>query len=735
MALTKKNVATKKKPASTKKTSTAATSAPKKKTNANISKLIDSINAKFGDNALTLGVPRNEDGTIKTIQRLSTGCIALDVALGGGLPIGRYIEISGMLSSTKTTLCIHILKEAQKMGMTVAWFDVEGTTDEPYFKACGVQDVEGILYCRPDGMEEALQMADVMARSGMVQLIVIDSIAMLSPTKEQSKEMDESMQMGIAPKILGEYFRKLSAANNRLSRENKQEVTVIGINQIREKIGAYGDPEYCLHYDTMIPLTDGRSLPIGKIVEEKIEGKVWSLNETTGEFEEKEILDWKDNGVIDCDEEYYHIETEGIGSKNGRFGITVTYDHKLLTDSGWKPAEEVTLSDKLATKYENYINGSVSDFLYGTLVGDSSLVSTHKNGNTAFLRLQDSDNPEYLQWKVSKLNSCHGFDFEKYPSKDIWRSKPSVQLNKIKNTLGNRNPLQFLRKHFSTMGLAVWYFDDGHLDEDSSSAIFSVKRYANNPEVLDSICKEFGKHGYEASYDTQGRIRINAETSKKFFDDIKSYTPDCMQYKLPEQFRGAYTDFELSNEPYFDETYARVLSVRYASAKQLKKRHRYDIKVGDNHNFLAGGTNSGVIVHNTPGGRAKGFAQSIDIRLRRGDWITEGTGQDKHVVGQAVKFKIEKNKTFKRMQTGEMDFYFDKNHANVRVNYYDNMKSIVMLGVQWGLINKSGAWFTYGENKYQGVVALVDDLRAKPEMYNKLHDDILALTSTKLVTM
>ena len=205
-----------------------------------------------------------------------------------------------------------------------------------------------------------------------------------------------------------------------------------------------------------------------------------------------------------------------------------------------------------------------------------------------------------------------------------------------------------------------------------------------------------------------------------------------MQYKLPEQFRGAYIDFELSNEPHFDETYARVLSVRYASAKQLKKRHRYDIKVGDNHNFLAGGTNSGVIVHNTPGGRAKGFMQSIDIRLRRGDWITQGSGKDKEFVGQVVKFKIEKNKTFKRMQTGEFDFYYMPNSAGVTPNYNDNEKSIVILGIEWGLIQKSGAWFSYNGQKYQGVPALTEALRNDEKLFDELYKEVFKMTSQKL---
>lgn len=129
----------------------------------------------------------------------------------------------------------------------------------------------------------------------------------------------------------------------------------------------------------------------------------------------------------------------------------------------------------------------------------------------------------------------------------------------------------------------------------------------------------------------------------------------------------------------------------------------------------------------TPGGRAKGFACSVDIRFRRGDWITEGSGNDKEIVGQVVKFKIEKNKTFKRMQTGEFDFYFADNNANVPVFYNDNEKEIVMCGVEWGIIERTGSWFVCFGQKYQGLTSLVTALKSDPEMVQKLKSEVLKL--------
>lgn len=340
---------------------------PKKSNSAEMQRLLDSINKKFGDNAVTLGVPSGDNEVIK---RIPTGSVALDVALGGGIPVGRYTEISGGLSTTKSTQCAHIVRNAQKMGYKCAFIDVEATTTREYLRACGV-DTDELLYSRPVGLEEATQIVIDMESSGLVQLAVIDSIAALSPTKEQDSKMEESVQMGLVPKLLGEFFRKYQAFNNKLVREGNEPFTLICVNQLREKIGSYGSPEY------------------------------------------------------------------------------------------------------------------------------------------------------------------------------------------------------------------------------------------------------------------------------------------------------------------------------------------------------------------TPGGRANGFVQSVAIRFRRGDWIVQGTGTNKEIIGQVVKFKIEKNKTYRRNQEGSFDFYYSENEAGVTPNYNDNNKSIIMLGVEWGIIERKGAWFYYADNKYQGIPALVKALSEDENLFEKLKTEVM----------
>ena len=215
------------------------TKAPKAVT-PEMTKLVADLNKKFGVNAVTIGVPKGISEDPLRIERISTGSITLDLALGGGVPEGRFTEISGAFSSTKSTQALHIVRNAQIKGLTCAFLDIEGTTDENFQEELGV-DTATLLYSRPDGLEEATQMILDMQRSGIINLAVLDSIAAMSPNREQDTTMEENTRMGEVPRLLGEFFRKYQANNNRLVREGKRPFTLIGINQLREKIGGYGD--------------------------------------------------------------------------------------------------------------------------------------------------------------------------------------------------------------------------------------------------------------------------------------------------------------------------------------------------------------------------------------------------------------------------------------------------------------------------------------------------------------
>ncbi|CAM1357788.1 recombinase RecA [Tenacibaculum xiamenense] len=177
------------------------------------------------------------DSQIEDIDAISSGSLGLDLALGvGGYPRGRIIEIYGPESSGKTTLTIHAIAEAQKSGGIAAFIDAEHAFDRFYAESLGV-DVDNLIISQPDHGEQALEIADNLIRSGAIDIVVVDSVAALTPKSEIEGEMGDS-KMGLHARLMSQALRKLTAT---ISKTN---CTVIFINQLREKIGVmFGNPE------------------------------------------------------------------------------------------------------------------------------------------------------------------------------------------------------------------------------------------------------------------------------------------------------------------------------------------------------------------------------------------------------------------------------------------------------------------------------------------------------------
>ena len=174
---------------------------------------------------------------IEPIDVIPTGALSLDLALGvGGVPRGRVLEIYGPESSGKTTLCLHILAEAQKAGGVAAFIDVEHAFDRFWAKKVGV-DLDSVLFSQPDDAEQTLEIVETLVRSGAVDVIIVDSVAALAPRAELAGEMGDS-HVGLVPRLMSQALRKLTGIIS------KSKTSVIFINQVREKIGVvYGNPE------------------------------------------------------------------------------------------------------------------------------------------------------------------------------------------------------------------------------------------------------------------------------------------------------------------------------------------------------------------------------------------------------------------------------------------------------------------------------------------------------------
>lgn len=193
---------------------------------------LESIEKQFGKGSI-MKLGESQRVNVETIP---TGSLSLDIALGGGLPKGRVIEIYGPESSGKTTLTLHAIAEIQRQGGTAAFIDAEHALDPAYAKRIGV-DIENLLLSQPDNGEQALEITETLVRSNAVDLIVVDSVAALVPRAEIEGDMGDS-HMGLQARLMSQALRKLTGVIN------KSKATVIFINQIRMKIGVmFGNPE------------------------------------------------------------------------------------------------------------------------------------------------------------------------------------------------------------------------------------------------------------------------------------------------------------------------------------------------------------------------------------------------------------------------------------------------------------------------------------------------------------
>ena len=198
-----------------------------------LSVALANIEKQFGKGAIM----RMAEGTeVEDIETVSTGSLGLDLALGvGGLPRGRIIEIFGPESSGKTTMALHVIAEMQKLGGTCAFIDAEHALDVQYAQRLGVV-LKDLLLSQPDTGEQALEITDALVRSGSVDLIVVDSVAALTPRSEIEGEMGDALP-GLQARLMSQALRKLTGSIT------KTKSMVVFINQIRMKIGGYGNPE------------------------------------------------------------------------------------------------------------------------------------------------------------------------------------------------------------------------------------------------------------------------------------------------------------------------------------------------------------------------------------------------------------------------------------------------------------------------------------------------------------
>ncbi len=665
---------------------------------------LSQIERQFGKGAIM----KMGDAAQRKVDIIPTGALALDLALGiGGVPRGRIVEIYGPESSGKTSLSLHIVAEAQRNGGLAAFIDAEHALDPVYAKAIGV-DVDELLISQPDTGEQALEIADMLIRSGALDVLVIDSVAALVPRAEIEGEMGDA-HVGLQARLMSQALRKLAGTLN------KSKTTAIFINQLREKIGVmFG----CFQYSTRVTLADGTQEKIGKIVNQKMDVEVLAVDPISGKVEPKRVVNWFDNGNADEFLQFTVYKPEG----NGRAQFAATANHLISTPGGWREAGELIEGDRVLMPLKHYLSDQQRQMVLGGLMGDGSISPKRPNTTSDGMksRYRFGHGPKqdaYARWKADMLE---GVPLTVSPHSKgglMVESTPLVELDALREAVyvGGKKVFSWdYLKELTAAALAVWYLDDGSFAirrKDGSAgrsdicieAMDSGSRVRLVQHLQDSFklsCKLVDRAG-------KAVIVFDRDGTEALHDLIAPYVPECMDYKLLPHHRGRYAmEVEPANERF---ALAAVPIVDIRVKPPTRSMRRFDIEVEGHHNYLV----DGVMVHNspetTPGGRALKFYSSVRLDIRRIEAIKDGTDN----VGNRVRVKVAKNKMAPPFRLAEFDIMFGQGISREG--------SLLDVAVDNGVVRKSGAWFTFDQDQLgQGRENAKRFLRENPELAMQL---------------
>jgi recombination protein RecA len=676
------------------------------------------IDKQYGKGAIM----KMGERTNMNIEAISTGALALDLALGiGGLPRGRITEIYGPESSGKSTLAMHVVAEAQRNGGVCAYIDAEHAMDPIYASAIGV-DVDQLLISQPDTGEQALEIADMLCRSGAIDVIVVDSVAALTPRAEIEGEMGDT-HVGLQARLMSQALRKLTG---NISKTN---TIIIFINQLREKIGVmFG----CFSYDTRVTLADGTQEKIGKIVNQKLPVEIMSYDFDKGEVVAKPVTNWFDNGVA---ERFLKFEVER-GGGNGRSQFTATENHMISTPGGWRPAGELIVGDRVLQSVPQLLSDMQWQVVLGGLMGDGALSPTRSGNGARFRWGHGAKQADYGDWKASMFGNLNVSRSTNAKGSVFHDVQPLPELAELRHAVyvgGKKALSDDYLKRLTPLSLAVWYMDDGGFTLRSKGVQVRTEGGSGRSEICVEAFDEGSQRrlrdhladtwGIEAKLDRRGARQMavlqfpTAETAK-LHALIAPFVHPSMQYKLLERYQGRF-----AVEPTFSEPREVLMPMPVVSIETrtgLRSMRKFDLEVGGTHNYFV----DGVMVHNspetTPGGRALKFYSSVRLDIRRIESLKDGA----EVVGNRTRVKVVKNKVSPPFRQAEFDIMYGQGISREG--------SLVDLSVDLGIVKKSGAWFTYeGEQLGQGRENAKTYLKQNPEVMMEISDKVLIAAGLK----
>lgn len=436
------------------------------------------------------------------------------------------------------------MANAQAVGGVAAFIDAEHALEPEYAKKLGV-DTDSLLVSQPDTGEQALEIADMLIRSGALDIVVIDSVAALVPRAELEGEMGDSY-VGLQARLMSQALRKMTGA---LSNSG---TTAIFINQLREKIGVmFG----CMNYSTRVTLADGSTEKIGKIVNNKMDVRVLSYDPVTDRIVPRKVVNWFNNGPA---EQFLQFTVEKSGS-NGKSQFAATPNHLIRTPGGWTEAGNLIAGDRVLAVEPHMLSDQQFQVVLGSLMGDGNLSPNLCDRNGVRFRLlgYGCKQVEYLQWKKALMGNIRHTVRENSMGASFIDFTPLPELVELQRAVYLGDGKKFLSEEYlkalTPLVLAIWYMDDGSftvgskrvqertaggsgrieicVDAMTEGTRVRLRDYLCDTHGLDVRLREVGSAG-------KAVLVFSTAATAKFQSLIAPYVAPSMEYKLLPQFRG-----------------------------------------------------------------------------------------------------------------------------------------------------------------------------------------------------